>query len=286
MVYTWNVDTGEAGAKFSGHADFVKVVLCTRIGGRDILFSGGADKRILVWDIGSHKLLHTLQDTSQSMLAVQSLVIDPFDSSQDEVFLFSASSDPNIRRWKVRLDGWEKVIENRVDKAGKDQYTILEHETTVYKLVFNDDDCETDLYTASADGTAKCLARLPNFATQDTYKHGDHVRTVAVTDQWVITAGRDEDLKIWDRFYRKLHTSLEGHYDEVTDLVVLADGRLCSASLDGTVRSWGLGKGEIDSLRQEQDIAAEGKAEEEAAPAQALMTEDEEAELAALMEEV
>jgi len=221
------------------------------------------------------------------MLAVQSLAIDPFDSNDDEVLLFSASSDANIRRWKVRLDGWEKVIESRLDAAGKDQYTILEHETTIYKLVFNDDDCETDLYTASADGTAKCLSRLTHFAASQTYTHGGHVRALVVTDQWLVTAGRDEDLKIWDRFYRKLHTSLEGHYDEVTDLVLVSGGdRLCSVSLDGTVRSWGLAKGEIDSLRKEQQDAAKGKVEEEAqaAAGQNALTADEEAELAALMD--
>ena len=289
MVYSWEVGAEDKGApyRYSGHSDFVKAVVCTWIGDRSILISGGADRRILVWDIETSKLLHSLQDTSQNMLAVQSLAIDPFESDKHEVLLFSASSDPHIRRWKIRLDGWEKVVESRVDAAGKDQYTILEHETTVYKLVFNDDDCETDLYTASADGTAKCLSRLPNFAAQDTYKHGDHVRAIAVTDQWLITAGRDENLKIWDRFYRNLYTTLEGHFDEITDLVLLEDGRLCSVSLDGTIRTWSLEKRLIDAVRKEQEDAADGKVDEEVpTTAPGVMTEDEEAELAALMDDV
>ena len=224
------------------------------------------------------------------MLAIQSLAVDPFDSNEDEIFLVSASSDPQIRRWKIRLDGWEKILEDRVDSAGHDQYTILEHDTTVYKLLFHDDECEADLYTASGDGTAKCLKRLTNFKAHETYKHGGHVRAVAITDEWLITAGRDEDIKIWDRFYHKLYATLQGHFDEVTDLVVFPGtvcSQVCSVSLDGTVRSWSLWKSNIDALQKEQQEEAEGKGkEEEAATGQTAMTADEEEELSALMDEI
>lgn len=270
-----------------GHSDFVKAIVCTRLAGKNILISGGADKKIMVWDLDSGKRLHTLQDSVQNMLAVQDLVVDPVQSTADEAYLFSAGSDPFIRRWKVRADGWEQVTETAAD--GNEKRTIDEHETTVYKLVFDIDGDEVDLWTCSGDGTVKCLARGKSFTNEDTITHGNHVRAVAVTDTWVITAGRDEDLKVWDRVSGKLYASLEGHYDEVTDLALIKSSsghgsRLASVSIDGTIRTWSLAKAEVDAHVEEQQKVALGQADE-AEETEGLMTADEEAELAALMED-
>jgi len=293
-VWSWSIGTGSAGRKYLGHTDFVKAVLCTQLSGKDILISGGADKKILIWDIATGQRLHTLTDTVQNMLAVQDLVLDPVHSTADEAIMFSASSDPHIRRWRIRLDSWEQLVDDlpgQTDK--KDQRTILVHETGVYRLVFDHDGEEVDLWTSSADGTAKCLSRIKGFKDDDIFEHGDHVRAVAVTDTWVITAGRDEDLKFWDRSSGKLYAAVEGHFDEVTDLLILkvpsgAQGRdkLCSVSIDGTVRTWPLDRGAIDALVAEQAAVANGLDHEEREKTEESgMTADEEAELAALMDD-
>lgn len=349
-MWSFDRDTRRPGLRYAGgHTDFVKAVVCGRLGGQDVLISGGADKKIIVWDVATGKRLHTLQDSGptvsdrQSMMAVQDLAIDPVATTRDEIWLVSASSDPYIRRWRVRLDGWEQVTEqNDDDDNGKGKTTsikktLLAHETTVYKLVFEDynytggggggdgtgrnedEDEEVDLWTSSGDGTVKCLSRLHGFRHKgssssgsgsdgNTYQHGNHVRAVAVTDTWVITAGRDEDLQYWDRTgatdeetsggsknSNARYATITGHYDEVTDLVVLGSDRqrLCSVSLDGTVRTWPLAKAEVDALVQQQkdDLAAaaagitEADAAEKDAEPESLMTADEEAELAALMDD-
>jgi WD40 repeat protein len=261
--------------------------VCARAGGKDLLISGGADKKIMVWDIATGARLHTLQDKVVNMMSIQDLVVDHAASAPDEVSLISASSDPHIRRWKIRLDGWEQVDETSPDAPGTDRRTILEHETTVYKLVLDHDGDGVDLLTSSGDGTVKCLSRLRDFACEDTFHHGDHVRAVAVTEQWVITAGRDEDIKFWDRTSGKLYCALVGHYDEVTELVVLQrpDGsskRLCSVSIDGTVRTWPLEKAALDAAVQEQEKPVVEEKKE--AGGEGLLSAEEEAELAALME--
>lgn len=265
--------------------------MCATVGGKNILISGGADKKIMVWDISTGARLHTLQDGEVNMLSLQDLVVDYASSTEGEVSLISASSDPHIRRWKIRLDGWEQVVETSPDNApgGTDRRTILEHETTVYKLVLDHDSDEADLWTSSGDGTAKCLSRMRNFACEDTFHHGDHVRAVAVSDKWVITAGRDEDIKFWDRTSGKLYCSLVGHYDEVTELVVLRGGpsgsgdRVCSVSIDGTVRTWPLEKAGLDAALEEQEKPAEEE-KEVGGEGEGLLSAEEEAELAALME--
>jgi WD40 repeat protein len=294
-IWTWDVASKKPGRKLSGHSDFVKAIICTKIGGKDILISGGADKKIMVWDIATGLRLHVLQDQTISMMAIQDLVIDPVQSGADEVIVVSASSDPHIRRWRIRLDSSEQIIESSPDEAGPARHAILEHETTVYKLVFDVEGDEVDLWTSSGDGTAKCLSRLKAFSVDEAIEHGDHVRSVALTDRWVITAGRDEDIKIWDRTSGKLYCVLDGHFDEITDLVISKGSRgtaeqLVSVSLDGTIRTWSLDKQELEKVIQEKLDRAEGVTEEtaeEAAeePADDLMTAEEAAELAALMDE-
>jgi len=242
----------------------------------------------MVWDIATGARLHTLQDSAINMLSIQDLVVDRAFSTTTEASLISASSDPHIRRWKIRLDGWEQVVETSPDAPGTDRRTILEHETTVYKLVLNHDGDEVDLWTSSGDGTAKCLSRAKNFACEDTFHHGDHVRAVAVTENWVITAGRDEDIKFWDRTSGKLYCSLVGHYDEVTELVVLrgtggSSQHICSVSIDGTVRTWPLEKAALDAAVKKQEKPAEEETKE--ASGEGLLSAEEEAELAALMED-
>lgn len=282
-IWSWDIDTRRAGRKFVGHSDFVKAVVCAQLSGKHVLISGGADKKIIVWDVGTGARLHTLSDKVVNMMAVQHLVVDPIESTEDELTLVSASSDPHIRRWKVRLDSWEQVAE--VDPTGTEKRTVLAHETSVYKLVFDTDGDEVDLWTSSGDGTAKCLSRLKGFASDDTLNHGDHVRAVALTDRWIITAGRDEDLKFWDRASGKMYCSLVGHYDEVTDLVVLqgVKERLCSVGIDGTIRTWALDAASLDAQIEEQTRAVPETEEEE--KADDLLTADEEAELAELMDD-
>lgn len=291
-VWSWDIDTRQTGLKYLGHSDFVKAITCARIGGKDVLISGGADKKIMVWDVATGARLHTLQDSVTSMLAVQALVVDPVMSSDDELVLVSAGSDPHIRRWKIRLDSWEQLVDIAPGTPNAERRTLLVHETGVYKITFDRFGEEVDLWTASGDGTAKCLSRGKAFTAEESFEHGDHVRVVAATEQWVITAGRDEDLKIWNKTSGALEFTLQGHYDEVTDLIVLEGGnghdeRLVSVSIDGTVRTWPLDKAGLNTAVEDQARATAGGArdEEQDAKLASGLTAEEEAELAELMDE-
>lgn len=239
----------------------------------------------MVWDIETGKRLHTLRDKLDNMLAVQSLAIDPVASTADELVVLSSSSDPKIRRWKISLDIAEQILETTDAEDGND--AIHEHETSVYSLWFNINDEEADLYTASADGAAKCLSRAKKWATEDTYEHGDYVRAVVATEDWVVTAGRNEDVKVWDRNSGKLWFTYEGNFEEVTGLVVLESGKkVVSVSIDGTVRTWSLTKGDLLKAQQEKEEREKGLVKEVPAEGKkGLMTAEEEAELADLMDD-
>jgi WD40 repeat protein len=223
------------------------------------------------------------------MMALQDLALDPEDSTASELVLASSSSDPHIRRWRISLSSWSQIFDTTqatTTQSKPARNTILEHETSVYKVLFSGEDEDSDLWTASADGTAKCLSRAKGWSTEDSYTHGDYVRAVAVASDWVVTAGRDEDVKVWDRSTGKLWHVYEGHYEEVTGLILLdGDTKVLSVSIDGTVRTWALGKADLDKARIEREDKQKGEAkEEEAKPKKSLLTEDEEAELADLMD--
>lgn len=292
-IWSWDVGSSQPRRNYSGgHSDFVKCVQCARIAGVDVLISGGADKKITVWDVETGRVLHTMLDTATTMLAVQFLALDPVLSSPDEIVFASASSDPHIRRWKATLDRWEQIPESfPADKPQKERLTIEEHHTSVYKLLFDTDGADVDLWTASADGTAKCLSRCRNFVADESYLHGDYVRAVQVTDQWIFTAGRDETIKVWNRATGKLHCSLEGHFEEITDLILLRDAqghpeKLCSVSIDRTIRTWPIQQSGLDALIKEMNEAKNRPGQEEARPlSDNLPTAEEEAELAELMDD-
>lgn len=174
--------------RYVGHTDFVKTVICVLVDHRAFLLSGGADASIIVWDIGSRKKLHTLKGHKG---AIQDLIVDPttYTTSSSSVTVFSASSDREIRRWTV--DGQQSV-------EAEHTQPIIEHETSVYKLFFDADD---DLWTASADGTVKCLGRERGWKADTVLTHPDFVRDVVVDERggWVVTGCRDEEVRVWSR---------------------------------------------------------------------------------------
>ncbi|KAK1596091.1 WD domain-containing protein [Colletotrichum navitas] len=301
-VWSWDLATRRPLRRYDGHSDFVKAVVCGRLGGKPILVSGGADKKIIVWDVDSGRKLHTLQDPTTAMMSLQHLAVDPVLSTPDEMVLVSASSDPHIRRWRVTLDSYSQLpIDDAAAKttgAGEEKLTIQEHETSVYKVLFDAAGDEVDLWTASADGTAKRLLRERAFAADDVFEHGDFVRAIALAGEWVVTAGISQQIKVWDRTSGALRAVVDAHFDEITDLAVLrdpagraADDVLCSVGIDCTLRTWPLDGRGLDAVVEEIRAADEAVPEDgQAEPAkkeggEGLMTAEEEAELAALMED-
>jgi WD40 repeat protein len=293
-IWSWKMDMGSWALLYEGHSDFVKAVACATVGGVPVLISGGADKKIIVWNVATGARIHVLSDPVQPMMAVQCLVVDPVESTPDELVLFSAGSDPHIRRWRITLGEAEK-LRGPPDDKGVARETINVHETGVFRLQFDDDG---DLWTASADNTVVCLSRHSGWTSVEaTLSHSDCVRSVAVGRQFVATAGRAENVTIWDRASSELRYVLEGHFDEVTDLVILRDEKaggkekLVSVGIDGTIRTWPLDDDALRTVVQAVERAREreevegSKGDEGKQAKGAALTAEEEAELAELMDD-
>ncbi|EEP81108.1 hypothetical protein UREG_05950 [Uncinocarpus reesii 1704] len=259
-IWSWDVKTRKAGRKYVGHNDFVKAVLCPNTAGRNLLVSGGADADVLVWDISDGKILHVSQNHCRG---IQSLAQDPVVTDDStSITVFSAGSDRTILCFRIPINAGSMTVAE----------SILEHETSVYKLLFDEDG---DLWTASADKTAKCLARENGWKSELSMEHPDFVRDVAVHEAggWVVTACRDEETG-------ELHHTYSGHFEEVTGLVLLGT-KVVSVSIDATIRQWSL---RPEDIRQAKLEASGAAAEDEEPPrGQSMLTADEERELDELL---
>lgn len=281
-VWSWDVASGQTRQKYEGHNDFVKSVVSVRLHGEDLLISGSADAQILVFKIANGERIETFKDHARG---IQDLAFDP-ESDESQPVLFSAGSDREIRQFKI-LGGGEPVD------------PLLPHETSVYKMFFDNDG---DLWTASADKTAKCLVRADGWKSNLTLEHPDFVRDIVVyeTGGWVVTACRDEEVRVWNRSVSflcspglpsqlvsnpfqtgELHHTFSGHFEEVTGLA-LVGSTVASVAIDGTIRQWSL---RPDELQKAVDLAKNGPEEEVKPDGEPMLTEEEERELAELMDD-
>ncbi|KAL4873721.1 hypothetical protein BDV12DRAFT_52043 [Aspergillus spectabilis] len=268
-VWSWEVTSTQPKLRYEGHTDFVRSVVSTRLNGQDLLLSGGVDAQILVFDIASGQRLHVFKGHTKG---IQDLSIDPatLDPANNEQIVFSAGSDREIRHFDIS--------KGSQDLTGTE--ALLAHETNIYKIYFDEDG---DLWTASADKTAKCLVREDGWKPNLTLTHPDYVRDVVVDERggWVITACRDEEIRVWNRSTGQLYHTFSGHFEEVTGLVLLGL-TLVSVSIDATVRQWSL---KPEELRNAVAQATNPPTEEQSANPESMMTEEEERELAELLEE-
>lgn len=184
-VWSWDIQSKRPLRRYEGHTDFVKSVITARVGGQDILISGSADATIAVYNIATGERLHVFKE---EMRGIQDLCIDPWSlEDPSRIVFFSSGSDREIRQFQYSATD-----------ASEAAQPILTHETSVFKIYFDNDG---DLWTASADKTAKCLVRENGWKANLTLEHPDFVRDVVVYEQggWVVTACRDEEVRVWNK---------------------------------------------------------------------------------------
>ncbi|KAI4649839.1 uncharacterized protein J4E79_009685 [Alternaria viburni] len=270
-IWSWTLSTRKPAKRFQGHSDFVKGVIAFTLHGKEVLVSASQDASIIVWDVAAGSKLHTLKGHTRGILA---LALDPadYEPSKETVTVFSAGSDREIRRWTIGLTSASEV----------EPSPIIAHETSIDALHF---DSDGDLWTASADKTAKCLSRGREWEEDSTFEHPDFVRDVAIDEDggWLVSVCRDEEVRVWDKSSGKLHHTFSGHFEEVTGLLLLGQ-RVISVSIDATVRQWSLKPQELAKAIQEAEDERLGKEEDkEPERKEGMMTAEEEAELAELL---
>lgn len=252
----------------------MKAVITFSLQGKQVLVSASQDATVIVWDVASGSILHKLKGHTRGILALALDTAD-YEPSRDTVTVFSAGSDREIRQWTIGLTA----------AAEAQSSPIIAHETSIDSIHF---DSDGDIWTASADKTAKCLSRGRQWEVDSTFEHPDFVRDIAVDEDtgWAVTACRDEEVRVWDKASGKLHHIYSGHFEEVTALVLLSKQRLISVGIDATVRRWSLKPQDLTKAIKEAEDQRLGTAEDKKTESKAgLMTLEEEAELAELLED-
>lgn len=289
-IHSWDFSSRKPARRYTGHTDFVKCVLVADLAGVPVMISGGADAIIIVWEVATGKKLHTLKGHARGIL---DLALDPVCTSKDEIVLFSADSVKDVRRWRISQSAASELPEE----------PIRVHETSVNRLRFedavagdsDDADADADLWTASSDKTAQHLVRSRNWEADTVLSHPDFVRDIVVDQEagWVVTACRDEEVRVWNATSGDLACVFTGHYEEVTGLVLVPavagekGNRVVSVSIDGTIRLWSLDPAVVKKTREDAEKLAAGveETQETEEKKESLLTAEEEAELAELMED-
>ncbi|KAL9094154.1 MAG: hypothetical protein Q9165_003569 [Trypethelium subeluteriae] len=301
-IWSWSTTSRAQGKRFIGHNDFVKAVVCVQVAEQVLLVSGGADAQIIVWDVTSGAKLHTLKGHTRGVLdlAIDPLSADEFGRGAENVRVFSAGSERDIRAWQIdaqsplEIDMKSLVSESGSSSSALDDSgtALLVHETSVNRIFFPLSDTSGDFWTASSDKTAKHIVRSRGWEADTVLDHPDFVRDICYDEAsgYVVTACRDEGVRVWDPTSGNLVHCFAGHFEEVTALVVLGRGvgqagEIVSVSIDGTIRRWGLGKEELQQAKEDAEKEQECALIQDEKPKASMLTEEEERELAELMED-
>ncbi|MCJ1307354.1 hypothetical protein MMC25_001000 [Agyrium rufum] len=322
-IWSWSTrDRTKKTRLLRGHSDFVKCVLCVSIGGKEVLISGGggSDAKIVFWDPMTGRKLQTIatHTTSIQALAVARYadLIEEAGTGQESVahdawVLLSAST--TIQLHVLEMTSSSTNSESSLSATPAPIPELSPHATTITSLLLESSQ-PSAIHSTSLDH-AYCSTPLPlqkNTLQPDTTLSGDdYVRCQAISRDgaFVFTGGRDEDVWVWSSSSGELVGKWVGHYDEIMGMCLSSNERkVVTAGIDGTIRTWPIGEGlegwgkgwihagdgndndvgeiaDEDSKIAEKDAVGGDSQGIQANSANIRMTEDEERELAELMEE-
>lgn len=207
----WDLETARELAVMAGHEGSVNAVVIT---GDGRAVSGSADRTLRVWDIETGTQLAVLAGHEDRIGAV---------AITGDNRAVSASSDGTLRIWELDNTSAPGV-------GHRERVTAITS-TGDGRIVSGANDWTLRVWDGA---TGRQLTVLEPVI-------GDPL-SVAATARWATFRCGDllderGDFGVWD-LEAEEPVSFEGHSDSVNDFAVTEDGRIVSASQDGTLRVW------------------------------------------------
>lgn len=205
------------------HADFSNLdshsgyVYCLQFSpDGQILASGGADRRIRLWNADTGKIIYTLDGHQEAVTCLEFM--------PNSKILVSASADRTIRFWDI---GQKQLLK-----------TIEAHDEQIHALAISQDG--QMIVSGSRDRTVS-VRHLGSKQNDTLTGHQEGVLTVAISpDMKTIASGaEDGTVNLWDVSSQRLITSIQAHQSAVKSILFQPlDRTLITASCDRTIKIW------------------------------------------------
>ncbi|MBF0344992.1 MAG: protein kinase [Nitrospirae bacterium] len=257
----WDIPSKRCLNTFTGHVDVVMSVVLSW-GGR-IAISGSIDKTIKQWDVSTGRCLRTFEAHSEGVSSVY--------MSMDGKIAISGSYDGTVNIWQV--DSGEQpyhapmilsqVLRSETALSAMMAYT--KELTSAKDALSAGDFVNTAVHVRKArqqkgySRAAEAMeiwkglyTSLPRIGLNGAWEgltlreHEGAVNSISIDakNKYVLSAGSDKTLKLWDIEKGFCLRTFKGHALAVTSATISLDGEVAiSGSLDSTVRLWDTSRG-------------------------------------------
>lgn len=269
----WSLNTGQIKNSIAGSYSIFVTGLAFQPGGK-IIAAGITDGKIEGWDVESGASLFTLTGHA-SDASIKEIAFSP-----DGKTLASNATDATIRLWDVEtgqvrfafiLTGSDNTSHMAFSPDGK-TLAVATSDKWISLWDVNNEQLLSKRYIPTEFSGAAKLVFHPNghilyavdyssiwtwdittknpLATLEIENAGTNINSAAISPDGEIlaiaaTSGSNDayEIRLWDLNTKTLLTTLTGHTDWIPQITFSPDGRLlASASVDGSVRLWGIKK--------------------------------------------